>query len=119
MPCVNAMPDPRRSRRWRALLLGVVWVVLIASGAAAQEREFSGQIVKVSEKRLVVDDVRFKRTKTTLVSDRRPARMRHSPREEWKDLRKGDWVSVEWRLDDKPRKAYRIVVLPPRRDRQD
>jgi hypothetical protein len=31
-------------------------------------------------------------------------------------IKKGDWVTVSWRFVDKPRKAYKIVVLPPREE---
>jgi translation initiation factor IF-1 len=33
-----------------------------------------------------------------------------------KKIKKGDWVTVSWRFVDKPRKAYKIVVLPPREE---
>ena len=33
-----------------------------------------------------------------------------------KKVRKGDWVTVSWKFVDKPRKAYKIVVLPPREE---
>jgi hypothetical protein len=37
-------------------------------------------------------------------------------KESWDDLKKGDWVKVSWKFVDKPRKAYKIMVLPPRED---
>ena len=101
------------------MVLLVAALVLPAS-VAAQNREFSGKIAKISKNKMLVDSrmgeqIRFRRTEATVVSDQRPPRMRSSPREAWEDLRAGDSVAVEWRLSDKPRKAYRIIVLPPRK----
>ena len=94
---------------------------VMAEPALAQYREFSGKIAKVGKKKLSVDSrageqVRFRKTNATVVSDQRPPRLRHSPREAWADLRVGDWVVVEWKLADEPRRAYRIIVLPPRKE---
>jgi hypothetical protein len=41
--------------------------------------------------------------------------MKHPEKEGWEDLRVKDSIVVEWKLSDKPRKAYRIIVLPPRK----
>ena len=116
-------PQPwRRHRRILALALAVLALPLaLAEPAAAQNREFSGKIAKVGKKRVWVDNgmgerVKFRKTNATVVLDERPARLRHSPREKWADLRVGDWVAVEWRLSDKPRRVYRVIVLPPRRE---
>lgn len=94
--------------------------LVLPAVVVAQNREFSGKIATVGEKKMLVDSlmgeqVRFRRTEATVVSDQRPPQMRSSPRESWEDLRVGDSVAVEWRLADKPRKAYRIIVLPPRK----
>ena len=35
---------------------------------------------------------------------------------EWDDIKKDDWVTVSWKMIDKPRKAYKIHVMPPRED---
>ena len=108
--------------RLLALILLALCVLSVAPAAPvwAQSREFSGKIDKIGKRRMVVDSgmgekVRFRRTNATAVSDQRPPRLRASPRKAWEDLRAGDWVAVEWQLADKPRKAYRIVVLPPRK----
>ena len=31
----------------------------------------------------------------------------------WGDLKKGDWVMVDWKFIDKPRKAHKVQVIPP------
>ena len=89
----------------------------IADVAVAQDREFTGKIAEVTQSALVVDsrmgdELRFERTGETVVSgrsgERRPA--------SWADLEPGDWVSVRWKLEDEPRKAYEVIVLPPRGD---
>ena len=35
---------------------------------------------------------------------------------EWSKIKKGDWVTVSWKMIDKPRKAYTVNVLPPREE---
>ena len=30
------------------------------------------------------------------------------------DLKGNDWVTVKWKMADKPRKAYEVIVLPPK-----
>ena len=37
----------------------------------------------------------------------------------WKDLKRNDWVSVTWKMSDKPRKAYKVKVLPPKEEAGD
>ena len=33
-------------------------------------------------------------------------------RQDWKKLKKKDWVTVSWKFVDKPRKAYKVAVAP-------
>jgi hypothetical protein len=35
---------------------------------------------------------------------------------DWGALKKNDWVSVSWKMIDKPRKAYKINVMPPKEE---
>ncbi len=58
------------------------------------------------------DRLRFERTGETTVSGHSGERRRAS----WADLEPGDQVSVRWKLEDEPRKAYEVIVLPPRSD---
>lgn len=92
-------------------------LVMLAPGAAIAEdyREFTGQIDKIKKKKLIVDNrkgdkVSFVQIDTTEVSGEKTA---------WKKLKKKDWVTVSWKFSDKPRKAYKVVVLPPRKEAGD
>ena len=92
-----------------------VFVALLAGStlAQAQMREFTGRIDRVSKKRMIVDNrmgdkVSFVPAENTEVSG--------EGKTEWKELKKKDWVTVSWKFVDKPRKAYKIQVLPPREE---
>ena len=85
--------------------------LVVPSLAVAESfREFSGQIDKIKKRKLIVDNrkgdkVSFVQIDTTEVSGEKT---------DWKKLKKKDWVTVSWKFSDKPRKAYKVVVLPPR-----
>jgi len=107
-------------------LLAVVSFVLVAvpvllpGTAFAQYREFTGRIDKISSKKLIVDNrkgdkVSFMPVPDSEVSVQEGATLKDK-KESWGDLKKGDWVKVSWKFVDKPRKAYKIMVLPPRED---
>jgi len=99
-----------------SLILAVAFLLplLGASVASAQSyREFSGKIDKINKKKMIVDNrmgdkVTFERLKQTEVSGEEKSK--------WKDLKKEDWVTVSWKMMDKPRKAYKIEVLPPKEE---
>jgi hypothetical protein len=101
-------------RRFALVALAVLALPLIAPGiASAQYREFSGKVDKISKKKLFVDNrmgdkVSFVRLDETKVE---------GTRETWEDIKKNDWVTVSWKMMDKPRKAYIIVVKPPKEDK--
>ncbi len=97
----------------RFLALAAIVVLLAPTLASAQMREFTGRIDRVSKKKMIVDNrmgdkVSFVPIDTTEVSG--------EGKEKWKDLKKKDWVTVSWKFVDKPRKAYKVKVLPPRED---
>jgi hypothetical protein len=101
----------------RDIVVGLAWavaaVLLIPILATAQMREFTGRIDRVSKKKMIVDNrmgdkVSFVPIETTEVSG--------EGKEKWKDLKNKDWVTVSWKMVDKPRKAYKVEVLPPRED---
>jgi|GEM_PF-981402 len=103
----------RNTLRSCALLaLVLVAVPLVAMPALAQYREFSGLINKVKKGKkgkLIVDNrmgdkVSFVRVDSTEVSG--------EGKSKWDDLRKGDYVTVSWKMMDKPRKAYKVEVKP-------
>ena len=94
--------------------------VLMPEPASAQYREFTGRIDKVDSKKLIVDNrkgdkVSFVSVPDSEVSVQEGAKL-EDKKESWDDLKKGDWVTVSWKFVDKPRKAYKVMVLPPRED---
>ena len=103
-------------------LVAFVLPVSLTSVASAQYREFTGKVDKISEKKIYVDNrmgdkVTFERLKGTEVEDMRSgAGKKKGKRDAWKDLKKGDWVTVQWKMMDKPRKAYKVIVLPPKKE---
>jgi hypothetical protein len=109
------MASMRKMIRRTALfaILAMVLPLALPSVASAQMREFSGKIDKVTEGgKLIVDNrkgdkVSFVKIDTTEVTGEKT---------DFADLKKDDWVTVSWKMIDKPRKAYKIQVLPPRED---
>ena len=104
--------------RMRKVLIRLTLVAFVAlalplvleSDASAQFREFTGKVDKISKKKLIVDNrmgdkVSFNSSDATTVEGEKDA---------WKKVKKGDWVTVSWKMMDKPRIAYKVVVLPPR-----
>ncbi len=96
------------------LIALVAWVVPVAmpGPASAQMREFVGKVDKVDAKKLIVDNrkgdkVSFDKVAETTVE---------GTKTDWAALKKEDWVSVSWKMMDKPRKAYKITVMPPKEE---
>lgn len=95
-----------------AVAFAVAVVSLPSLPASAEEsyREFTGRIDIVKKNKFIVDNrqgdkVSFVFIKTTEVS---------GEKKDVKSIKKDDWVTVSWKFVDKPRKAYKVVVLPPR-----
>ncbi|HTY19459.1 MAG TPA: hypothetical protein VMH82_17165 [Myxococcota bacterium] len=83
---------------------------LVSAAAHAQSREFSGVVDEISAKKLIVDNrkgdkVPFEKLDSTVVEGEKT---------KWEDIKKKDWVTVEWKFTDKPRKAYKVTVTPPK-----
>jgi hypothetical protein len=98
--------------------LAFVLSLAVAGVASAQYREFSGQINKINKQKLIVDNrmgdkVTFERLKETAIEDTSGG---DKPKTEWKDLKKDDWVTIHWKMVDKPRKAYKVIVLPDKEE---
>lgn len=94
-------------------LLGLALPLAVPGEAQAQYREFTGRIDKINNKKMIVDNrqgdkVSFMRVDNTEVAGEGKAK--------WDDLKQSDWVTVSWKMMDKPRKAYKLQVLPPRED---
>ena len=93
------------ARRWVWLGLGAV--LFLASPATGQAvRDFAGQVVAVSGKRLTVEN-RMGDTRAFAGGGKTPV---SGARGGWGDLQKGDRVVVSWSLDDRPAKALRVRV---------
>jgi hypothetical protein len=118
------MTSMRAVLRKLALIALVAFVLplSLAGVASAQYREFTGRVDKINKKKLIVDNrmgdkVTFERLKGTTIEDTRgDAGDKKGKREAWKDLKTQDWVTVHWKMMDKPRKAYKIIVLPPKKE---
>ena len=86
---------------------------LVSAGAAhAQMRDFIGTVDEISAKKIIIDNrqgdkVSFEKLDSTAVEGEKT---------KWEDIKKKDWVSVSWKFTDKPRKAYKVTVLPPRKE---
>lgn len=105
---------PRILRNLALLVLVLAAAPLVAPTAAmAQYREFTGRIDKVDGKKVIVDNrmgdkVAFNKLDETAVEG--------EDKGAWDDLKKGDWVTVSWKFVDKPRKAYKVTVVPPKEE---
>ena len=105
----------RRMVRRTALfaILALLLPIALPSVASAQTREFTGKVDKITKKgKLIVDNrkgdkVSFMKIDTTEVTGEKT---------EFSALKKDDWVTVSWKMIDKPRKAYKVHVMPPRED---
>ena len=96
----------------QALALAVFASLLSVGAAHAQMREFTGLVDSVSETKIIVDNrkgdkVSFNKLDETTVEGEKT---------KWEDLKKKAWVTVSWKFTDNPRKAYKIVVLPPKEE---
>lgn len=97
-----------------AALVALAAVVLAPGAALAQYREFTGRIDKINDKKMIVDNrqgdkVTFDKLQDTKVDDTHEGKKKG-----WSDLKNDDWVTVKWKMVDKPRKAYEVIVLPPK-----
>lgn len=105
----------RTIRRVALVFLFALAAAVLAPGAAlAQYREFTGKIDKINDKKMIVDNrqgdkVTFDKLKETKVDDTHEGK-----KKAWADLKNADWVTVKWKMVDKPRKAYEVIVLPPK-----
>lgn len=92
------------------LVLGFALVGV--DSASAQNREFTGKVDQISEKKIIIDNrqgdkVSFNKLDETVVEGEKAS---------WSEIKKGDWATVEWKFVDKPRKAYKVTVIPPKEE---
>ncbi len=101
----------RAFRRWLPTLVFLAVIGLLVPGlAAAQYRQFSGKVDNKGKDGLIVDNrqgdkLKFMTGDYTKVEGEKAS---------LDAVQRGDWVTVDWKLMDKPRKAYTIKVLPPK-----
>ena len=93
-------------------LIAMALPLAMPSVAVAQYREFTGKVDKISKKKLIVDNrmgdkVSFEKVDETVVEGEKT---------DWEKVKKNDWVAVSWKMIDKPRKAYKVLVMPPKED---
>jgi hypothetical protein len=86
--------------------------IAMPGAATAQMREFVGKVDKIDAKKLIVDNrkgdkVSFDKVAETTVE---------GTKTDWGAIKKDDWVSVSWKMVDKPRKAYKVNVMPPKEE---
>jgi hypothetical protein len=101
---------------WNTALLASAFVLGLAlvgaSPAAAQMREFTGKVDSISAKKIIIDNrqgdkVSFNKLDDTVVEGEKTS---------WDEIKKGEWATVEWKFIDKPRKAYKVIVVPPKEE---
>ncbi len=103
------------TRRTLILALSAALLVAFASPTLAADqpyREFTGRIDVIKKKKFIVDNRQGDKVSFVLI----PKTEVSGEKKSVKKIKKGDWVTVSWKFVDKPRKAYKIVVLPPRED---
>ena len=93
-------------------LFAIVLPLAMSSAASAQYRAFAGKVQSISGNEIRVegrkgDTISFKRSDATVVV---------GEKKNWRAIQKNDWVSVSWKMMDEPRVAYRIVVMPPKKE---
>jgi hypothetical protein len=102
--------------------LALAWAIPAAPVAAQESgdvyREFFGLVQSVSSKEMVVDNRMGDKLKFVPAEDPQIVDATSSERkkEKWSDLKKNDWVTVSWKMMDKPRKAYIVKVMPPKEE---
>jgi hypothetical protein len=92
--------------------LALAAALLLPASASAQMREFTGKVDSISEKKIIIDNrqgdkVSFNKLDETVVEGQKTG---------WAEVKKGDWATVEWKFVDKPRKAYKVTIIPPKEE---
>ena len=95
---------------WAPIALALLLPLILPAPASAEFRDFSGTVTEISGDKMVIDNrrgdrVSFRRSEATKVT---------GAKKSWHAIEKGDSVSVSWKMVDKPRIAYKVVVKPPK-----
>jgi len=104
---------PVARKAGQVVLLALVASIIWTASASAQTREFVGKLDSVSEKKVIVDNrkgdkISFSKTDETTVQG--------EGKTKWDELKKNDWVTIDWMMKDNPRKAYKVTVIPAREE---
>lgn len=83
-------------------------MLLLPSIASAQMREFTGRIDRINKKQMIVDNRMGDKVKFMYAGEETVV---EGTKDDWKKLKQKDWVTVSWKFTDKPRKAYKVLVL--------
>ena len=94
----------------------VIAALVAPSLAGAQMREFTGRIDRISKSKMIVDNRMGDKVSFIPADD---VEVSGEGKTNWKGLKKNDWVTVSWKFIDKPRKAYKVVVQPPKKEAGD
>jgi hypothetical protein len=86
--------------------------VLAPSLASAQYREFTGRIDKINKKKMIVDNRQGDKVPFNFLKETEVIGLK----DEVKKLKQKDWVTVYWKFTDKPRKAYKVEVIPEKKE---
>ena len=99
---------------WNAVrvTLAAALALILSSEASAEFREFSGEVAEISGDEMAIgnrrgDRLSFRRSEVTRVT---------GAKKRWQAIEAGDRVSVSWKIVDVPRVAYKVVVMPPKRE---
>jgi hypothetical protein len=100
---------PVARKAGQVVLLALVTSIIWTASASAQTREFVGKLDSVNDKKVIVDNrkgdkITFNKTDTTTVEG--------EGKTKWEELKKSDWVTIDWMMKDNPRKAYKVTVMP-------
>lgn len=90
--------------------------VLAPRAALAQYREFTGVIDKINDKKMIIDNRQGDKVTFDKVPDTKVEDTYEGKKKTWNDLKNDDRVTVKWKMVDKPRKAYEVIVLPPKKE---
>ena len=97
----------------RNIILGFLSLTLLALPQLALAdmpyREFTGRIDRIDAKKMIVDNRQGDKVSFNRVGD---AVVEGEGKKNWSELKRKDWVTVSWKFVDKPRKAYKVRVLP-------
>ena len=96
----------------RIALLAALLPLVTPIAASAQMREFTGKVDSINKRQVIVDNRQGDKVKFMKVDDS----VVEGEKSTWDDVKKSDWVTVHWKFIDKPRKAYKVVVMPPKEE---